>query len=397
MRVVATKISEWINRLGSIWVEGEITQINARPGTRMAFVVLRDPSANMSLQVTCSPTLLRDAPVPLTEGSRVVVYGKPTFYTGRGTLSLRVTEIRAVGIGELLARIERLRKLLAAEGMFDPRLKRPLPFLPGTIGLITGRASAAARDVLSVAQQRWADVRFTVRNTAVQGTSAVPQVVDALRELDADPEVDVIIIARGGGSVEDLLPFSDEALCRAVAAATTPVVSAIGHEPDSPLLDLVADLRAATPTDAAKRVVPDVAAERALLAELRTRSAGALRGWVDREVRGLEQIRSRPVLADPLGAIARMDDEVLRLRDAVRRDVRRSVDSERQSVEHLRARLTTLGPSATLDRGYAVVQHIRADGTAEVLRTVDDAPPGAQLRVRVADGAVRAAVINRDT
>ncbi len=397
VRVVATKISEWINRLGSIWVEGEITQINARPGTRMAFVVLRDPSANMSLQVTCSPTLLRDAPVPLTEGSRVVVYGKPTFYTGRGTLSLRVTEIRAVGIGELLARIERLRKLLAAEGMFDPRLKRPLPFLPGTIGLITGRASAAARDVLSVAQQRWADVRFTVRNTAVQGTSAVPQVVDALRELDADPEVDVIIIARGGGSVEDLLPFSDEALCRAVAAATTPVVSAIGHEPDSPLLDLVADLRAATPTDAAKRVVPDVAAERALLAELRTRSAGALRGWVDREVRGLEQIRSRPVLADPLGAIARMDDEVLRLRDAVRRDVRRSVDSERQSVEHLRARLTTLGPSATLDRGYAVVQHIRADGTAEVLRTVDDAPPGAQLRVRVADGAVRAAVINRDT
>ncbi len=397
VRVVATKISEWINRLGSIWVEGEITQINARPGTRMAFVVLRDPSANMSLQVTCSPTLLRDAPVPLAEGSRVVVYGKPTFYTGRGTLSLRVTEIRAVGIGELLARIERLRKLLAAEGMFDPRLKRPLPFLPGTIGLITGRASAAERDVLSVAQQRWADVRFTVRNTAVQGTSAVPQVVDALRELDADPAVEVIIIARGGGSVEDLLPFSDEALCRAVAAATTPVVSAIGHEPDSPLLDLVADLRAATPTDAAKRVVPDVAAERALLAELRARSAGALRGWVDREVRGLEQIRSRPVLADPLGAIARLDDEVLRLRDAVRRDVRRAVESERQSVDHLRARLTTLGPSATLERGYAVVQHIGLDGTAEVLRTVDDAPPGAQLRVRVADGAVRAAVISRDT
>lgn len=397
VRVVATKISEWINRLGSIWVEGEITQINARPGTRMAFVVLRDPSANMSLQVTCSPALLRDAPVPLTEGSRVVVYGKPTFYTGRGTLSLRVTEIRAVGIGELLARIERLRKLLAAEGMFDPRLKRPLPFLPGGIGLITGRASAAERDVLSVAQQRWADVQFTVRNTAVQGTSAVPQVVEALHELDADPAVEVIIIARGGGSVEDLLPFSDEALCRAVAAVTTPVVSAIGHEPDNPLLDLVADLRAATPTDAAKRVVPDVAAERALLAELRARSAGALRGWVDREVRGLEQIRSRPVLADPLGAIARMDDEVLRLRDSVRRDVRRAVQAEQQSVDHLRARLTTLGPSATLDRGYAVVQHIRTDGTAEVLRTVEDAPPGAQLRVRVADGAVRAAVINRDT
>lgn len=396
MRVVATKISEWINRLGALWVEGEITQMNARPGTRVAFLVLRDPSANMSLQVTCSPTLLRDAPVPLTEGSRVVVYGKPSFYTGRGTLSLRVTEIRAVGIGELLARIERLRNLLAAEGLFDPRLKRPLPFLPGTIGLITGRASAAERDVLSVAGQRWPDVRFTVRNTAVQGTSAVPQVVDALRELDADPEIEVIIIARGGGSVEDLLPFSDEALCRAVVSATTPVVSAIGHEPDNPLLDLVADLRAATPTDAAKRVVPDVPAERTLLAELRSRSAQALRGWVDREVRGLEQIRSRPVLAEPLKSIDGMRDEVTRLRDGVRRDVRRAVEAEDRTLEHLRARLTTLGPAATMARGYAVVQRVLPDGSTEVLRTADDAPPGAQLRVRVSDGAMRAAVIGRD-
>lgn len=396
MRVVATKISEWINRLGALWVEGEITQMNARPGTRVAFLVLRDPSANMSLQVTCSPTLLRDAPVPLTEGSRVVVYGKPSFYTGRGTLSLRVTEIRAVGIGELLARIERLRNLLAAEGLFDPRLKRPLPFLPGTIGLITGRASAAERDVLSVAGQRWPDVRFTVRNTAVQGTSAVPQVVDALRELDADPDIEVIIIARGGGSVEDLLPFSDEALCRAVVSATTPVVSAIGHEPDNPLLDLVADLRAATPTDAAKRVVPDVPAERTLLAELRSRSAQALRGWVDREVRGLEQIRSRPVLAEPLKSIDGMREEVTRLRDGVRRDVRRAVEAEDRTLEHLRARLTTLGPAATMARGYAVVQRVLPDGSTEVLRTADDAPPGAQLRVRVSDGAMRAAVIGRD-
>ncbi len=396
VRTVATKISEWIGRLGAVWVEGEITQINARPGTRMAFVVLRDPSANMSLQVTCAPALLRDAPVPLTEGSRVVMHGKPAFYTGRGTLSLRVTEIRAVGIGELLARIERLRALLAAEGLFDPRLKRPLPFLPARIGLITGRASAAERDVLEVARRRWADVQFTVRNTAVQGTTAVPQVVEALRELDADPAIDVIIIARGGGSVEDLLPFSDETLCRAVVAATTPVVSAIGHEPDNPLLDLVADLRAATPTDAAKRVVPDVPAERALLAELRARSAQALRGWVDRELRGLQQIRSRPVLADPLGAVDRMGEDVTRLRDAVRRDVRRAVDAEQQSLTHLAARLTALGPAATLARGYAVVQRMNPDGTTEVLRTVDDAPPGTQVRVRVADGAVRAAVISRE-
>ncbi|WP_024795354.1 exodeoxyribonuclease VII large subunit [Tomitella biformata] len=396
VRVVATKISDWINRLGSIWVEGEITQLNARPGTRTAFIVLRDPSADMSLSITCSPTLLRDSPVPLTEGSRVVVYGKPTFYTGRGTLSLRVTEIRAVGIGELLARIERLRQLLAAEGLFDPRLKRPLPFLPGTIGLITGRASAAERDVLSVAQRRWPDVRFEVRNTPVQGTTAVPLVIEALRELDANPAVEVIIIARGGGSVEDLLPFSDEALCRAVSKATTPVVSAIGHEPDNPLLDHVADLRAATPTDAAKMVVPDVIAERALVSELRGRSASALRSWVQREMHGLAQIRSRPVLANPLGAMEQKSEEVTRLLANVRRDVQRGVAAEQTTLAHLAARLTTLGPAATLARGYAVVQRILPDATTEVLRSVQDAPPGAQIRVRVADGAVRAAVIGKD-
>lgn len=396
VRVVSTKIMDWINRLGSIWVEGEITQLNARPGTRTAFIVLRDPSADMSLSITCSPTLLRDSPVPLSEGSRVVVFGKPTFYTGRGTISLRVTEIRAVGIGELLARIERLRQLLGAEGLFDPRLKRPLPFLPGTVGLITGRASAAERDVLSVAQRRWPDVRFEVRNTAVQGPTAVPQVIDALRELDANPAVEVIIIARGGGSVEDLLPFSDEALCRAVSKATTPVVSAIGHEPDNPLLDLVADLRAATPTDAAKQVVPDVIAERALIADLRSRSASALRSWVQREMHGLAQIRSRPVLANPLGAMAQKSDEVARMLANVRRDVQRSVAHEQTTIEHLAARLSTLGPAATLARGYAVVQRILPDGSTEVVRSVEHAPMGAQIRVRVGDGAVRAAVIGKN-
>ena len=396
VRVVATKISDWINRLGSVWVEGEITQLNARPGTQTAFITLRDPSANISLSITCSPTLLRDSPVPLTEGSRVVVYGKPTFYTVRGTFSLRVTEIRAIGIGELLARIERLRQLLAAEGLFDPRLKRPLPFLPRTIGLITGRASAAERDVLSVAQRRWPDVRFEVRNTPVQGTTAVALVIEALRELDADPAVDVIIIARGGGSVEDLLPFSDEALCRAVSKATTPVVSAIGHEPDNPLLDHVADLRAATPTDAAKIVVPDVLAERARIAELRARSASALRSWVQRETHALAQTRSRPVLADPLGSMRQKSEEIARLLTSVRRDVQRGVAQEQTKLEHLAARLSTLGPAATLARGYAVVQRILPDGSTEVLRTTEDAPPGAQLRVRVADGAVRAAVIGKD-
>jgi exodeoxyribonuclease VII large subunit len=234
VRAVAIRIAGWIDRLGTVWVEGQLTQINVRPGAKTVFMVLRDPAADMSLTVTAPRDLVDRAPVKLVEGVQVVVCGKPNFFTGRGTLTLRLSEIRAVGIGELLARIERLRQLLDAEGLFDPRLKRPLPFLPTTIGLITGRASAAERDVTTVAAARWPAVRFAVRNTAVQGPTAVSQIVTALRELDADPDVDVIVVARGGGSVEDLLPFSDETLCRAIAACRTPVVSAVGHEPDNP-------------------------------------------------------------------------------------------------------------------------------------------------------------------
>ncbi|PKV79821.1 exodeoxyribonuclease VII large subunit [Nocardia fluminea] len=392
VRSVAVKVAQWIERLGSIWVEGQVTQINLRPGTRTAFLVLRDASVDMSLSLTCDPDLLRRLPVPLTEGSRVVVYGKLHFFTGRGTVSLRVTEIRAVGIGELLARIERLKALLTAEGLFDARLKRPLPFLPATIGLITGRASAAERDVVSVAQNRWPAVRFVIRNTAVQGPTAVPQMLEALSELDRDPEVEVIVLARGGGSVEDLLAFSDEALCRAVAAARTPIVSAIGHEPDNPLLDLVADLRAATPTDAAKRIVPDAAAELAGVREMRARSAAALRGWVQREEHTLAQLRSRPVLADPLRELHHRHDELERLRTAARRTVEQLLRGESTTTLHLREKLTAVGPAATLARGYAVVQRV-AGPERHVVRSIEDSPAGSQLRIRVADGAVTAAAL----
>ncbi|MDT4998784.1 MAG: exodeoxyribonuclease large subunit [Mycobacterium sp.] len=386
VRAVAIRVAGWIDKLGTVWVEGQLTQLNMRPDAKTVFMVLRDPAADMSLTLTCPRDLVRNAPVKLAEGTQVVVCGKPNFYTGRGTFSLRVSEIRAVGLGELLARIDRLRRLLDAEGLFDVRLKRPIPFLPNTIGLITGRASAAERDVTSVGEARWPAVRFAIRNTIVQGPNAVAQIVEALRDLDADPDVDVIVVARGGGSVEDLLPFSDETLCRAVAACTTPVVSAIGHEPDSPLCDLVADLRAATPTDAAKRVVPDAVAEQALVSDLRRRSARALRNWVHREQHTLSQLRSRPVLAQPLAALTARTEEVHRARAAARRDVTRLVASETDRVGHLSARLATLGPAATLARGYAVVQVV-SDSMA-VLRSVEDAPAGTRLRIRVADGAV---------
>jgi exodeoxyribonuclease VII large subunit len=241
---------------------------------------------------------------------------------------------------------------------------------------------------MTVAESRWPAVRFAVRNTIVQGPNAVPQIVEALRGLDADPDVDVIVLARGGGSVEDLLPFSDETLCRELAACTTPVVSAVGHEPDNPLCDLVADLRAATPTDAAKRIVPDAAAEHALVMELRRRSARALRNWVHREQHTIAQLRSRPVLAEPLAALTARADEVHRALASARRDVNRLIGTETERIGHLSARLTTLGPAATLTRGYAVVQTLDASGAATVLRSVDDAPAGTRLRIRVADGAV---------
>ena len=390
VRAVAIRVAGWIDRLGTVWVEGQLAQINMRNDSRTVFMVLRDPAADMSLTVTSPRDLVLNAPVKLAEGTQVVVCGKPSFYTGRGTFSLRLSEIRAVGVGELLARIDRLRRLLDAEGLFDPRLKRPLPFLPNTIGLITGRASAAEHDVTTVARARWPGVRFAVRNTAVQGPNAVPQIVEALGDLDRDAEVDVIVLARGGGSVEDLLPFSDETLCRAIAACRTPVISAVGHEPDNPLCDLVADVRAATPTDAAKRVVPDTAAEQRLVDELRQRSAQALRSWVSREQRLLTQLRSRPVLADPLRALTARAEDVHRARSAARRDITRLVAAEAERIAHLRARLATLGPAATLARGYAVVQTVSDAGPAAVLRSVDDAPAGTRLRVRVADGAVAA-------
>ena len=392
VRRVNAEVKGWIQRLGSLWVEGQLTQVNMKPTWKLSYLTLRDTESETSVQLTASTSLLKGMASPLKDGDRVVVHGRPAFYEGRGSFSLWVTEIRPVGIGELLARIEALRSQLAREGLFDPARKRRLPYLPQRVGLITGRGSAAERDVLSVAKDRWPAVDFRVINTAVRGATAVPQILEALSLLDADPSVDVIIIARGGGSVEDLLPFSEEALQRAVAAAGTPVVSAIGHEPDNPVLDNVADLRAATPTDAAKRVVPDVAEERALVAEARNRMAAALRGWVQRERQGLAAMRSRPVLADPLTPITRRREEVQRAQAMMRRDVRVLLDRETARVAALRSQVSALGPANTLARGYAVVQVVPRDGSdPEVVMSIDQSPPGSQLRIRVADGSITAA------
>lgn len=388
VRVISQKIGQWVDRLGFVWVEGQVTQLSRRPGMQTAFLTLRDPVADLSLPVTCPVSALDLLDTPLTEGARVVVHAKPSWYFTRGRLSLSATEIRPVGLGDLLARLERLRKILAAEGLFADERKHPLPFLPRLIGLICGRDSKAEHDVLENARRRWPGVRFRVEQVAVQGPSAVSQVMESLRSLDRDPEVDVVVITRGGGSVEDLLPFSDEALVRAVAAARTPVVSAIGHESDTPLLDLVADYRASTPTDAAKRVVPDVAEELARVAQSRYRSRAAVGHRLDREYARLSELRSRPVLADPAHGVRRRADEISALLQRTRRTIGHRIGTAVVEVEHTRARIRALSPAATLERGYAVVQ--RTDGA--IVRRPDEVTIGEHLRILVAGGEIDATV-----
>jgi len=376
VRTILRLTGEWISRLGRVWVEGQIAELTRRGGT--VFLTLRDPVAAVSVRVICSRAVLDATDPPPGEGARVLVWAKPDFNTGRGSFSLSALEIRAVGIGELLARLERLRRALAAEGLFATERKRPLPFLPGKIGLICGRDSAAERDVRQNAARRWAAVQFRVEQVAVQGPYAVTEVVDALSRLNADPSVDVIIIARGGGSIEDLLPFSDETLVRAVAAATVPVVSAIGHEQDSPLLDLVADVRASTPTDAARRVVPDVAEQLALVSQLRGRARRCLTGRVEHELAWLSGVRSRPVLAAPGRELDRRQQELGGLAERARRRLAGLLDRAGDDVGHTRARLLALSPAATLRRGYAIVQ--QADG--HVVRAAAEVSAGDRLTLR---------------
>jgi len=360
VRTVSNLLGEWIGRLGGIWIEGQIAQISRRPGLRTVFVTLRDTDADISLSVVAEVNVVGTVSPPLAEGQRVVVYGRPEFYAVRGQLQIRAHEIRPVGMGALLEELERLRALFQAEGLFAAERKRPIPFLPRRIGLISGRASAALRDVTVNARLRWPAVDFETREVAVQGASAVGAIVEALDSLDREPGIDVIVIARGGGSVEDLLPFSNERLVRAVASSRAPVVSAIGHEQDVPLVDLVADLRASTPTDAAKRIVPDVTEERARIAHLRDR---------------LRHVLSR--------ALQSHTQEVTRMALASRRSIHQRLDRGRADVTHLSARLLALSPAATLERGYAVL--LTEDGQA--VRDATQVTHGQSLHARVSRGS----------
>jgi len=385
VRVVSTALKEYLDRLGPVWIEGELSEINERTG--MAFMRLRDTSEDMSISVMCHRSVL--APVsPLPANARVVIHAKVSFYTKSGTLSLSAKEIRQVGIGELLARLEALKTALAQEGLFSDSRKSPLPLLPRKVGLICGRNSAAEKDVVENAKRRWPAVEFEIREVAVQGAAAVVEVSVALRELEADPLVDVIIITRGGGSFEDLLPFSDESLVRLASSCQTPIVSAIGHEQDAPLLDLVADVRASTPTDAAKKVVPDISEEISLINNLRDRTRRKILSILDLENQLIAGLLQRPVLKDPQVLVSARREVVQALRDRSHRSANSAVAMARDELLHISARVRSLSPQATLDRGYAVVQLL--DGA--IARNPKTLHEGDKLRIRLALGDIGATV-----
>jgi exodeoxyribonuclease VII large subunit len=366
VRVVSEAISDYINRLGQIWVEGEIAQLNDRAGSGMVYMRLRDPSVDMYLEVTC-PRGVFKATTPLSENARVVIHSKVNFYTPTGRLSLSAKEIRQVGVGELLARLEALKKVLAAEGLFALERKKPLPFLPNKIGLICGRASAAEKDVKENARRRWPSVRFETREVAVQGADAVIQVSAALRELDADPEVDVIIITRGGGSFEDLLPFSDEGLVRLAASCTKPIV---------------ADLRASTPTDAAKRVVPDFHEEQSKIQNLRDRADRKVNDLVVLEMTKIVNLIQRPVMRDPIVMVTSREEIIRGFKSRSFMSMNSRLLRAYDEVAHIAARVRTLSPQATLDRGYSVVQKT----SGSIVTDPAELKAGEEIRLRLAKG-----------
>ena len=384
VRTVSEAIKEYVERLGPIWIEGEISELNERSGM-MAFMRLRDPSVDMSISVMCHKSVIA-AVKPLPDNARIVMYAKPSWYTKNGSLSFSAREIRQVGVGELLARLEALKNQLAGEGLFNSDRKVALPLLPKVIGLICGRNTDAEKDVVENAKRRWPSVQFEIREVTVQGAAAVTEVSAALRELEANKDVEVIIITRGGGSFEDLLPFSDEGLVRLAASCETPIVSAIGHEKDSPLLDLVADYRASTPTDAAKRVVPDIAEEIAMISAMRDRARRNLLNRLDLETTRITNFKNRPVMKDPHVLITSRAEIIAGLRDRSNRSFGASIKLAKEELKQIKARVRALSPQSTLDRGYSVVQ--LTDG--QIVTDPKKLKVGDELRLRLAKGETKA-------
>jgi exodeoxyribonuclease VII large subunit len=387
VRVISEAIRDWIGKLGPIWVEGELSQLDDRKGASMIFMRLKDLASDISISVSCHRSVLTTTG-PLAANARIKIFAKVNFYAPNGSLSLNAREIYQVGIGELLARLEALKKVLAQEGLFALERKKPLPFLPRKIGLICGRNSAAEKDVVENARRRWPAIEFEIREVAVQGVSAVAEVSSALKELEANKEVDVIIITRGGGSFEDLLPFSDEGLVRLVASSSTPIVSAIGHEQDTPLLDLVADLRASTPTDAAKRVVPDLNEELAALKKSRERLLRTIVSLFEIERGVVQSLATRPVMKDPSLLIHPLQQALKNSTRELRQIFQSQLALAEQELLQSRSQLRALSPAAVLDRGYSVVKL----SNGSILRRFDQVEVGDPINVLLAVGEVDATI-----
>jgi exodeoxyribonuclease VII large subunit len=373
-------LKEWITRLGNVWVEGQISQIS--PKKDVFFGELRDLVADKGFSIHSRRPDVLAAVSELTAGDRVVALVHPDFWERSGKTSMDVLAIRKVGLGELLERIERLRQQLIKEGLTLPERKQPLPFLPNLIGLITGANSDAEKDVLQNSKARWPEVRFRVQHTPVQGDKAAPEIIRAIELLDADQDVDVIVLARGGGSFQDLLVFSDEKVVRAVANCKTPIVSAIGHENDRPLTDEVADVRASTPTDAAKLIVPDVIDERKKIAQALERISLRVVGFVQNQIEMISGIRSRPILANPFTLVDERALQVSQLEQSLSSQLRNTLEKQVLLVTGLRGQVRALSPKLTLDRGYAVVR----DKDGHVLTEPKQAKSGQKLRITLAGG-----------
>lgn len=382
-------IKIYVDRMSALWVEGQVVQYNPRPGSRMAFFTLRDTESDTSMTVTVFPNVITAIGAGFEEGVKVVARVKPVFWERSGSLNLQAAEVHLQGLGDLLAQIERLRQRLAAEGLFDTDRKKTLPFLPRVIGLVCGRNAKAKDDVIVNASARWPAARFEVREVAVQGQYAVREVTQAIAELDSLPQVDVIVVARGGGSVEDLLPFSDEALVRAAAQASTPLVSAIGHEGDAPLLDYVADYRASTPTDAARRIVPDLAQELDGLARAREGMRSAIQRRLAQERYNLDLLVSRPIFLAPAATLEPHRTFIDSALTSLRTQVERRLNSERQSILQASATLQALSPQATLERGYSMLRL----PSGELVRDASQVPKGTLVEGILAQGRLVAQVV----
>jgi exodeoxyribonuclease VII large subunit len=380
-------VGQWLSRLPTVWVEGEITELRRHERWATVFFTLKDPADGSSVGVAMARGRFDALRLDLSDGERVHVFGRPELYEQRGEFKLRALTIERFGAGAHLASLERLKATLAAEGLFSDARKRPLPFLPRRIGVVTGNDAAAKRDVVTTIRSRFPPASVLVAETYVQGPRAAGEIVAAIGALCEHPDVDVVVLTRGGGSFEDLLPFSDERVVRAVAECPVPVVSAVGHEQDTPLCDLAADVRASTPTAAGKLVVPELTELFGRLDRARQALARNVRRSLDHDrqrlTRSAERLRARPRLA-----LERESQRLASTRERLRSAPALAVERKRAALEKSAAKLVALSPVQTLERGYAIV---RTD-SGDVVASTSGVSTGEHVDVTLADGAFGARV-----